>query len=170
MPKATWFSETEKVLHLYWKRNLQIERLSAKLSALQSELASLELELREAKRLPSMIAKYGVTPGGRKGDVGYEELMERWEAQIDRLTRIVMNRRRLYAKLKVRLANLKRQQAPIVVIVKRLSPDEQRLLELRYVYRRSNYAIARELHQSEPTIRRMHHRAVTRCAEWLGKK
>lgn len=165
-----WFAETEKVLDLYWKRKLQIERVNARLSTVQAELAAMELEMREGKMLPRITAHYGIAPRGTRRNVGIDDLMVRWENHLDKSLKSIMNKRKTYARLKARLAGLCRQQAPIEVMVKRLSKEQQRLLELRYVYRRSNYAIARELYVSETTVRRWHKQAITQCAEWLGKK
>lgn len=169
--RPNWFSETEKLLDLYWQRQLQIERVNARLSSVQAELAALEMELREGRRWPKVVAKYGTAPVAKNNrNTGLDETLTQWEEDLDKAARRIAGKRKAYLRLKARLARLLRQQAPMDVMLKRLKPEERRLLECRYVYRWSNSAIAREMNYTEGNIRYMHRQIVYRVAEWLGKR
>ncbi|MGE4334593.1 MAG: hypothetical protein AB7E55_01280 [Pigmentiphaga sp.] len=167
----SWF-ETERLLHGYWRRRLQLERLQSRLSALRDEVAELELELRHARRIPGLVSRYGLVPAaGAEGYItGYEKVLAEYEEHVQTILGKIVAKRRQIIKLQARIAELQEENAAVETVVSRLTVQEQTLIEQRYVYRRSNYQIAEIIHQSEPTVRRMHRRIVLKVADWLGKR
>ena len=169
--REPWFPETERLIAAYWRTKERIERLRAKEEALLAALKRLDLKLQEIKRIPGLTAKYGLVPGHlRGGDLDYAALMEEYERQVDAITKEMLEKHKRLASIQYRLHKLQEWIAPIEAAMSRLTVEERRLTEQRYVYHRSNYQIADMLHCSEWRVRNMRNRIVRQMAEWLGKK
>lgn len=169
--KDRWYPETERVLKQYWKSQLQLERLKAKESALVEGIRILEAELEEGKKIPGFTAKYGIVPGSsRREDEGYTSLMQEYEEQVDKLASEITKKRKNLVVIRIRVCEIEEENAPFQAIVSRLTEEEKKLLEQRYIFRRSNYQIGMVLNCGEWRVRNMRNKIMEQVAEWLGKR
>lgn len=169
MKPVQWYSETERLLHQYWRDRIRISGLRRRAQALRHEIGTLERELAEARTIPGLVARYGVV-GGRTGwPSDYSDLMVKYDEHTQHIVNRILAKRRELLRLQTRIASLEQKNAVIDELVRRLPMAEQTILEQRYMYRRSNYDIAAMLHCNEKTVRRWRDAAIARVAVWLGK-
>ncbi|HHV61138.1 MAG TPA: sigma-70 family RNA polymerase sigma factor [Firmicutes bacterium] len=167
----SWYPETERMIADYWRAKVRMERLRAKEDALLASIKRLELQLEEVRRIPGLTAKYGLVPRAQRGaDRDYSDLMVEYEEQIDKITKILLEKQKQLASIRHRLLELQELIAPMEAIMAKLTSEERLITEQRYIYRRSNYQIAELLHCSEHRLRYMLKRIISRVAEWTGKK
>lgn len=167
---ADWYRETEKLIASYWYMKDRITRLEATEAAILGSLGTLTTELNVVRMVPSCTAKYGVRPPGAPGQNNdLSDLMAEIETQVDKLAAEIAAKMKRLASIRTRLQRAREMVAPIEVVMARLSEDERKVTEYRYVYRWSNYAIGTQLHCSEFRVRYMKDQIVKKAARWLGK-
>lgn len=166
-----WYRETEKLIASYWYYKDRIARLEAVEKAILDSLSTLTQELAAANSVPSYVAKYGIRPPAAPGqNKDLSDLMADIEEQVDKLAAEIVGKLKRLASIRTRLQRARETIAPIEVVMARLSEDEKRITELRYVYRRSYYAIAEELPFTYSGVRRAHRRVIYLIATWLGNR
>lgn len=169
--KASWFSETERLISRFCRAVDRLERLRKLEQALKEDIDELNQCLTDMKHIPGITAKYGLAPAAsRSGDVGYNSLMEQYEKQVDSITKQLLFKWRRLASIKARIHTIKEYAAPFEVAMSRLTVEEQKIIEHRYIYRRSNYQISYILYCSEYRIRYKLNAIVEYMAGWLNKR
>lgn len=165
------FRETERLLHRYWKKRLRIERLKAIIEQVLGQAADIAAELAEANPVPRVVTKYagGIAAPAGKRTAGLESAIAKYDILLLDLQARYLDLRRRAWRLKLRVTQLEEEIAGVAAAVAQLAEDEQRIVEYRYVYRWSNYAIGQVMRSSEPTIRRKHQEIVKIVADYLGK-
>lgn len=186
------FRETERLLNKYFKVQLRIERLNDIISKLECQADEIKKELSFATPVPRVVSVLrsdggAVVPvggyggggswGGSESGVDYEgdgskgldAAIEKYDELLVRLrTRYLFLRRRIWL-LKVRVQRLEEEAAGVGAVVGQLDDDEKMIIEQRYVYKRSNYAIAKVMSFDEKTIRNKKREIVLKVADYLGK-
>lgn len=169
MKAETWFLKTEKLLAFLWLTKDRIARLELLEKLLLENTLTLENSLNDFKRIPGLTAKYGLVSGNvRMGDYDYAILMEEYESQVDSITKKLIQKYRKLVSIRYRLHSLREQIAPIESAIRRLSNEEQIILEQKYVFHNSNYHIATLLHCSEKRIRYIYEKIIIHVAQSMG--
>jgi len=166
-----WYPETERLIAVYWKKCMRIERLRAIETSVKASLYEVDRSLHHFKRLPGLTAQYGYHPGGSGGFAkGIGDLVADYEQEVEKLVKQLLERSRRLVSIQSRIHQLEEWCAPFTNAFAKFGKEGISVLEQRYIYRRSNYQIAELLHMSEPTVRRMVKRMITVTADWLGKR
>ncbi|MBO8136784.1 MAG: sigma-70 family RNA polymerase sigma factor [Desulfotomaculum sp.] len=165
------FSQTEKMLYQFWKDKLRLERLQSLIQKIEEELEDLQDEIYMQKPVSRVIAVYGKT-GGR-GSYRLDGIDGELAKHDDIMAMLVkryykLNRRRL--SLKFRVSELQEKISYMEAVINQLDTDEKRIIEYRYLYKHSNYAIAKIMKYTEGTIRYKRRRLIKKVAEALDKK
>lgn len=167
---SDWYKETEKLIASYWRLKDRIARLEAVEASILDTLDALNAELREAKSIPSYTSKYGILPpSARSQDRDYSDFLAQVESQVDKLSEQILAKRKHLTSIQYRLQRAREMVAPLEVVMARLTEEERRITELRYVHRWSYWAIGTELHKSKTRIFYAHRTIILKVAEWLGK-
>lgn len=171
MKTEPWFSKTEKLLQFLWMSKDRILRLEMMEKLLLESILSLETSLDDFKRIPGLTAKYGLIGGQKRmgGDYDYSALMEEYETHLDSITKQLVQKHRRLVGIRYRLSSLREQIALIEAAVRRLSAEEQTILEQKFVFRNSNYHTASLLHCSEKRIRYIYEKTIHHVARQIGK-
>lgn len=166
-----WYRETEKLVASYWHVKDKIARLEAIEKAILNNLDTLTQELEVVKAEPISISKYGICPPRaplRKRDLA--DLLAQVEKQVDKLSAEIIARRNRLASIRARLQKARETVAPLEVVMVRLTEDERKVTEYRYINKWSYYSIAAQMNWSVSKIRYTHYKAICKVAEWLGKR
>jgi len=99
---------------------------------------------------------------------GLDDELERIETRVEELLQRYAELRRVTLELRVRQANLCAENAAVETVMARLTLEEYRNTEQRYVYRRSNLAIAQAIYCSKSCVLGMRIRVVKQVADCLG--
>lgn len=162
-----WFRQAENLIRDYWRRTEQIGRLEARLARAEETLRGLQGDIADARTVRSLSQALSFTPGGH-ADSGLDVELVRMEAHVEQLLSDYAAKLRDVLELRARLANLREENAAMQAVMSRLSLEEFRYTEQRYIYRRSNYAIAQVLYCGASSVRRMRVRVARQVAGWLG--
>jgi hypothetical protein len=169
MKTDPWFARIEKLLAFLWLSKERILRLETLEKLLLENTLALENSLNDFKRIPGLTAKYGLVSGQvRMGDYDYSMLMEEYESQVDSIIKQLIQKYRRLVSIQYRLHNLREQIAPIEAAIRRLTDEEQIILEQKYVFRNSNYHIANLLHCSEKRVRYIYDKTIYHVAQNMG--
>jgi hypothetical protein len=169
MKTEPWFARTEKLLVFLWLSKDRILRLETLEKLLLENTLALENSLNDFKRIPGLTAKYGLVSGQmRRGDYDYSILMAEYESQVDSLFKQLIQKYRRLVSIQYRLHNLREQSAPIEAAIRRLSDEEQIILEQKFGFHNSNYHIATLLHCSEKRVRYIYEKTVYQVAQNMG--
>lgn len=165
-----WFQRAEAMIRDYWRRAGQIQRLDARLLRAEERLREIEADIAGARSVRSLSQALSFTPGSLGGAFGsgLDVELERIEDQLEALLQRYAEKRREALELRARIANLRSSNAAMETVMARLSLEEYRYTEQRWVYRRSNYAVAQVLHCGASSVRRMRVRVARQVAGWLG--
>lgn len=170
---AQIFRQTEGLLYRYWKKKMRIERLQTIIQKLEDQAEEIKVELAEATPVPRVVAAYksdggAVAPVG--GTKGLDNALESYDEIVFLLqARYVRLRRKMWS-LKMRVGRLEEEIAGVEAAVNQLTTDERRIVEYRYLYKHSNYAIGQIMDLSESTVRRKRRGLVIKVAEYLGRR
>jgi len=164
-----WFRQTENLMCDYWRRTEQISRLEQRLARAEETLRGIQGDIADARTVRSLSQALSFTPGslGTFGS-GLDVELVRMEGHVERLLKVYAKKQREVLELKARIANRREENAAMQAVMARLTLEEYRYTEQRWVYRRSNYAIAQALYCHEARVRRMRVRLVCQVADWLG--
>jgi hypothetical protein len=170
----SWYAVTERLLAKYLWTQERLARLRDIEQTITENVGELQKSLDEGKRIPGFTAKYGLAPGGSRGDDNdYSKLMVEYERQVDHLTEEILFQRRRLVRIKIRIAGIREKTGQFDFIMSRLTAEERHILDLRHIYKQSNAAIAMQYKCSEGTIRNRQIKIVQFVHSWLhfsGKK
>jgi len=165
-----WYIETENLLRLYWRSKERLLRLQVKEKILKSSLENLKKNLVQSKAIPGYARKFGVVSWeSRKGDFDYSSVMVEYENLIDEISRDLVKNNRALVKTQTRIHQLLEFLSPFELIINRLTDEEIKLTEGKYLLNLSNYQIADILHCSEKRVRTMQKKIIYKIADWSGK-
>lgn len=167
---AQVFRETEKLLHRYWKKKMRIERLRAIIQQVQDQAGEIAAELAEANPVPRVVTRYSGGPAAPTGTTkGLDTAVAKYDNLLFDLQAKYLDLRRRAWRLKLRVSQLEAEIAGVATAVDQLTEDEQKIVEYRYLYQWSNYAIGQVMSFNEKTIRKKHQKIVTTVADSLAK-
>lgn len=169
--KNSWFQDTERVLRLYFRSMDRLEGLRARERSLLATIKALEIEAAEIKRIPSLTSQYSTQPAtAHRSDPGYAKLMVQYDEHWKRVQSELLDAYKRLDRVRRRIARTEEQYLPIKQIVDKLDERAQKILEMRYLYGKSNYAISQVVWCSEATVRRSFVKAICFVAGRLGKR
>ena len=155
--KNSWFQDTERVLRLYFWSMDRLEGLRARERSLLATIKALEIEAAEIKRIPSLTSQYSTQPAtAHRSDPGYAKLMVQYDEHWKRVQSELLDAYKRLDRVRRRIA--------------RTEERAQKILEMRYLYGKSNYAISQVVWCSEATVRRSFVKAICFVAGRLGKR
>lgn len=164
-----WFQRAEALIRDYWRRVDQIGKLEAKLRRMEDTLRNMQVDIADARGVRSLTQTLSFAPGGHsEAGSGLDAEMERMEERIEKLLQRYSEKQREVFERRARIANLREENAAMESVMARLTLEEYRYTEQRYIYRRSNYAIAQVLFCGASSVRRMRVRVARQVAGWLG--
>lgn len=168
------FKKVEGMLYRYWWKKQQIERLQKSLATVEQHIKDIRLILSEKDELyPSMgiIGKYMVIVGGQGGGAHgdpasdtYQEYIRTVEELQKELSELCQRR----MKLKLRLLKLEQEIDGIEFAISYLPEIERKIVEQRYLYKRSNLQIGMALGYDEKSIRNWRKKLVYEVARLLN--
>lgn len=165
-----WYIETENLLRIYWRSKERLLRLQAKEKVLKASLEKLKKNLIQSKAIPGYARKYGIISWeARKGDFDYSTVMVEYENLIDEISRELVKNHRALVRTQRRIQELLEFISSFELIFNRLTEEEQKLTEGKYLLNLSNYQIADILHCSEKRVRTMQKKILYKIADWSGK-
>lgn len=168
--KQQWYVETEKLIRLYWRSKERLSRLREKERILQLSRGELKKNLIRTRAIPGYTRKFGIVSWeGRKGDFDYSSVMVEYEKLVDKISRDLIKNNRALVSTQMRIYELLEFISPFELIFNRLTDEEKKLLEGKYLLNLSNYQLADILHCSEKRVRTMKKRIIFKIADWLGK-
>jgi hypothetical protein len=172
MVKSLWYAETERMISKYLRDLEHLKSLKQRESTLLESITEIKMEMDELKNMIGQRNRCGIVPGAIRstGEPGFAKLMVVHEMNIDRCTVRLVEAHKKLLKIRSRIDIVKGFVLPIKVYIDRLTSEQYRLIELRYIYRLSNYMIANNLHCSEYRVRYMINDIVNLMAEFTGKK
>jgi hypothetical protein len=173
---AEIFRQTESLLNRYCKKKMRIERLHSIIQLIHDQAEEIKQELAEATPVPRLISVYRSDGGaavpvggfGGSGIKGLDTAIDKYNSLLVDLQARYLELRRREWLLRLRARRLEEEIAGIDAVVGQLDEDERRIVEFRYLYRWSNYAIGKEMRFDERTIRRKHQAIVFKVADSLA--
>ncbi|MBO8169329.1 MAG: hypothetical protein H0Z35_09130 [Thermoanaerobacteraceae bacterium] len=167
------FQKVERMLYRYWGKKKQIERLQKSLATVEQHIKDIRVILSDKEELyPSLgvIGKYMVVVGGQGGG-GHgdpvDDTYSEFTRTLEQLRRQLADLNRRRVKLKLRIFKLEQEIDGIEFAIGELEELEQKIVEQRYFYKRSNVQIGLALHCDEKTIRRKREEIIERIAGML---
>jgi len=165
-----WYAETEKLIKLYWRSKERLLRLREKERILELSRDELKKNLMRTKTIPEYSRKFGIVSWeARKGDFDYSSIMVEYENLVDEISRGLIKNNRVLVSTQIRIYELLEFISPFELVFNRLTNEEKKLTEGKYLLNLSNYQIADILHCSEKRVRTMQKRIIYKIADWLGK-
>lgn len=168
--KQQWYVETENLIRLYWRSKERLLRLREKEKILQLSQGELKKNLIRSRAIPIYTRKFGIVSWeAREGDFDYSSVMVEYEKLVDEISRDLIKNNRALLSTQKRIYDLLEFVSPFELIFNRLTNEEQKLTEGKYLLNLSNYQIADILHCSEKRVRTMKKKIIYKIADWLGK-
>jgi len=88
---------------------------------------------------------------------------------VDKISRDLIKNNRALVSTQMRIYELLEFISPFELVFNRLTDEEKKLIEGKYLLNLSNYQLADILHCSEKRVRTMKKRIILKIADWLGK-
>ena len=165
-----WYIETENLLRLYWRSKERLLRLQAKEKILQSNLDEIKKNMIRSRAIPGYARKFGIISwDARKGDFDCSSIMVEYENLIDEISKDLIKNKRALVSIQTRIHELLEFISPFEIVFNRLTDEEKKLTEGKYLLDMSNYQIADILHCSEKRVRTMQKKILYKIADWSGK-
>lgn len=165
-----WYAQTENLIKLYWRSKERLLRLREKEKILQLSMGELKDRLNTSKEIPVYARKFGVISwSARKGDFDYSSVLVEYEKLVDEISKDLIRKNKALVSIQKRIYELLGFLSPLELVFNRLTGEERKLTEEKYLLNLSNYQIADTLHCSEKRVRTMQKKILRKIADWLGK-
>lgn len=169
------FKKTEGLLYRYWAKKQRIERLRSKLATIEKQTYDIRTIMADKDDLIPMIGVIGnymavVTSGGGDGSSKVERAYNQYERTMDDLHEELLKLVRDKVKTKMKLMQLESESEGVEFALSMLTDADKKIVEQKYLYRRSNVQVGMALGFDEGTIRYKRRAIVERVARILGLK
>ncbi len=170
------FHKTEGILYRYYRKLQDLERKRKALAGTEKRIAEVRKLLAEADDfIPSfgMIGNYLAVVGGKSDGPPADHTARAYDAytySVERLTDELARLGKRRISLKLRIMTLEAETEGIEFAIGLLEPEERRIVEQKYLYRRSNLQIGMALGMDESTVRYRRQAIVEKVAKWLRVK